>query len=225
MIATLAVVGVAILAGAVYVGRTAGGGPGSPPSPSPNPTSPPGPIAAGPTCGSLKFGPLLVPLPESAGKKKFDAPPPMIINPAHHYLATLTTSQGPITLCLDPALAPQSVNNFVFLARNGFYDGLTWHRVVEGFVIQGGDPQGTGQGGPGYTFSDEPVRSDYIKGCVAMANSGPNTNGSQFFICTADDSSLPKQYNLFGYVQTGLDVALKVVKGDLIKMASVQEEA
>lgn len=217
MVATLGVVGAAILAGAVYIGRTAG------PSPSPSPSAPVTVFPAGPTCSGVKFGQVLVPLPDSAGKRAFSAPPPTIINPAHRYLATVTTDQGKITLCLDPQLAPLTVNNFVFLARNRFFDGLTFHRVEEGFVIQGGDPQGTGSGGPGYAFADEPVRGQYVKGCVAMANSGPDTNGSQFFICTAD-TGLPNKYNLFGYVQDGMDVVLKVKKGDVMKTVTVQEE-
>jgi cyclophilin family peptidyl-prolyl cis-trans isomerase len=134
-----------------------------------------------------------------------------------------------MTLCLDPALAPVTVNNFVFLARNQFYDGLKFHRVEAGFVIQGGDPKGDSTGGPGYQFADEPVRSQYIKGCVAMANSGPNTNGSQFFICTADDQQVltqtpQKTYNLFGFVQTGMDVALKIQVGDVMTKVTVQEQ-
>ncbi len=221
MIASLGVVAAVVLSAAVYIERTVSG-PAAQPSASPG--ARPSPIAAGPRCAGLKFGPNLVPVANSAGKRKYDAPPPTVINPARLYLATLTTSQGTITLCLDPNLAPNTVNNFVFLARNGFYDGLTFHRVEPGFVIQGGDPQGNGQGGPGYSFPDEPVRSEYVAGCVAMANAGPNTNGSQFFICTADDSSLPKQYNLFGYVQSGMDVVTKIKVGDVIRTATVQEE-
>jgi len=220
MVATLAVVGVAIVAGAVYIGRTAGPAPAASPTPSPRS------VAAGPTCAGLKFGSALVPLPDSAGKHTYDAPPPTVINATRHYLATVTMAQGgTVTLCLDPTLAPQTVNNFVFLARNKYFDGLTFHRVEEGFVIQGGDPQGAGTGGPGYFFRDEPVLSEYIQGCVAMAKSEANTNGSQFFICTADDTQkLQKLYNLFGYVQDGMDVVLKVKKGDVMKTVTVQEQ-
>ncbi|TMF13263.1 MAG: peptidylprolyl isomerase [Chloroflexi bacterium] len=149
----------------------------------------------------------------------------MAINTAHHYLVTMNTNKGTITLCLDPKLAPNTVNNFVFLTRNQFYDGLKFHRVVADFVIQGGDPQGTGSGGPGYKFNDEPVLSEYTPGAVAMANSGANTNGSQFFICTVDDSKkLAKSYNLFGNVQTGMDVVLKIAQGDTMTTVTVQEE-
>ncbi|TMD23459.1 MAG: peptidylprolyl isomerase [Chloroflexi bacterium] len=149
----------------------------------------------------------------------------MAINTAHHFLVTIKTAKGDITLCLDPKLAPNTVNNFVFLARNQFYNGLKFHRVEASFVIQGGDPKGDGTGGPGYKFNDEPVSGEYTAGAVAMANSGPNTNGSQFFICTVDDSKkLQKLYNLFGYVQTGMDVVLKIAVGDVMTSVTVQEE-
>jgi cyclophilin family peptidyl-prolyl cis-trans isomerase len=149
----------------------------------------------------------------------------MTINTAHHYTVTMQTNKGTITLSLDPKLAPKTVNNFVFLARDHFYDGLKFHRVEPGFVIQGGDPQGTGRGGPGYQFADEPVVGEYTAGAVAMANSGPNTNGSQFFICTVDDrTKLAKSYNLFGYVVNGMDVVLKIAVGDTMTSVTVQEE-
>jgi cyclophilin family peptidyl-prolyl cis-trans isomerase len=108
--------------------------------------------------------------------------PTMQIDVDTIYQVVITTNRGEITMELDPQLAPVSVNNFVVQARNGFYDGLTFHRVVPEFVIQGGDPEGTGRGGPGYRFADEPVRGEYTLGAVAMANAGPDTNGSQFFI-------------------------------------------
>ncbi len=230
VIATLALLGAAVVVGGIYLTRTVGSTPGSAPTASPSPTATPtasvAQIPPGPTCGALKFGTVLTSLPGDAGLHTYAAPPPSIINLDHKYLATIVTPRGTITLCLDPALAPVTVNNFVFLARNQFYDGLTFHRVEAGFVIQGGDPKGDGTGGPGYKFQDEPVRSQYVKGCVAMANSGPNTNGSQFFICTADDPQLATNghYNLFGFVQTGMDVALKIVKGDVMTKVTVQEQ-
>jgi peptidyl-prolyl cis-trans isomerase B (cyclophilin B) len=151
----------------------------------------------------------------SGAKPTFSSPPPMTIDTSRHYTATIDTEKGQIVLDLDPTVAPQTVNNFVFLAKQGFYDGLKWHRVVPGFVIQGGDPQGTGAGGPGYKFPDEPVKGQYTDGCVAMANAGPNTNGSQFFICIADDTSqLKPLYNLFGHVTSGLDVAKQITTAD-----------
>src|SRR6059036_2026568 len=126
---------------------------------------------------------------------------------------------------LDPQMAPKSVNNFVSLARRGYYDGLTFHRVVPEFVIQGGDPDGTGRGGPGYRFADEPVLGEYTLGAVAMANAGPNTNGSQFFITTADCTrNLTKSYNLFGYIVQGMDVALATQRGDAMQSVTVEEQ-
>jgi cyclophilin family peptidyl-prolyl cis-trans isomerase len=140
------------------------------------------------------------------------------------YEVTLDTSRGTIVMDLDPRLAPVTVNHFVSQARNGFYDGLTFHRVVPEFVIQGGDPEGTGRGGPGYRFADEPVKGEYTLGAVAMANAGPDTNGSQFFICIDDcRSKLQPLYNLFGYVTTGIDVAQGVKVGDKINSATVNE--
>ncbi len=218
LLATLAILAVAMIAFSVYVGRNAGGSPGVAPTPTPSPI-----VSA--ACGSLNFGPPLTPTGGNAGKHTYSAPPPMAINAAHHYLVTMNTNKGTMTLCLDPKLAPNSVNNFVFLTRNQYYDGLKFHRVVADFVIQGGDPQGTGSGGPGYQFNDEPVLGEYTPGAVAMANSGANTNGSQFFICTVDDSKkLAKSYNLFGYVQTGMDVVLKIAQGDTMTTVTVQEE-
>lgn len=122
------------------------------------------------------------------------------------YRTTITTDRGTIVVDLDPALAPNSVNNFVGLTRDGFYDGLTFHRVVPDFVIQGGCPEGTGTGGPGYKWADEPVKDEYTLGAVAMANAGPNTNGSQFFICTADTPHLDGKHVVFGQVVKGYDV-------------------
>jgi cyclophilin family peptidyl-prolyl cis-trans isomerase len=117
------------------------------------------------------------------------------------------------------------VNNFVVLARNHFYDGLKFHRVEANFVIQGGDPLGNGSGGPGYKFPDEPVHQRYVEGAVAMANSGPNTNGSQFFICTGTQcATLPPQYNLFGKVESGLDVAQRIAIGDVMQTVVVREQ-
>ncbi len=140
------------------------------------------------------------------------------------YRATVTTSRGTIVMDLDPQLAPRSVNNFVGLARQGFYDGLTFHRVVPDFVIQGGCPEGTGTGGPGYKWADEPVKGEYTLGAVAMANAGPNTNGSQFFVCIDDCTrKLSKDYNLFGYVVEGVDVAQATQVGDVMEAVTVEE--
>src|SRR5215472_18635437 len=134
--------------------------------------------------------------------------PEQVIDPSRRYQATIATDKGDIVISLDPSKAPKTVNNFVFLARDGYYDGLTFHRVVPDFVIQGGCPEGTGRGGPGYKFRDEPVQGEYTLGAVAMANAGKNTNGSQFFVCIDDCTrKLSKDYNLFGYVVDGIDVA------------------
>jgi len=148
----------------------------------------------------------------------------MQINLDSLYRVTLETSKGVIVMDLDPGLAPVSVNNFVAQARDGFYTGLTFHRVVKDFVVQGGDPDGTGRGGPGYKFDDEPVKGEYTLGAVAMANAGPNTNGSQFFICTDDcTTKLAPAYNLFGHVTKGMDVALQIAVGDTMDSVTVEE--
>jgi cyclophilin family peptidyl-prolyl cis-trans isomerase len=153
-------------------------------------------------------------------------PPDMQIDLETIYQVTIETDRGPIVMELDPKLAPKSVNHFVALARDGFYDGLTFHRVVPDFVIQGGDPEGSGRGGPGYKWDDEPVKGEYTLGAVAMANAGPNTNGSQFFICIDDcTNKLTKAYNLFGYVIDGMDVATSITQGDKMNSVSVSERA
>lgn len=136
--------------------------------------------------------------------------PPMLIDANSFYCVGINTNRGLIVVELDPQYAPLSVNNFVYLAQRHFYDGLTFHRVVPGFVIQGGDPKGNGTGGPGYKFNDEPVYGSYTAGVIVMANNGVNTNGSQFFITLANDNTLPKKYNLFGRVVLGMNVVLKI---------------
>jgi cyclophilin family peptidyl-prolyl cis-trans isomerase len=137
--------------------------------------------------------------------KQYDRAPDLEIDLDNSYTARLETNHGDIVIEFDPVHAPLAVNNFVHLARDGYYDGVVFHRVVPGFVIQGGDPTGTGRGGPGYKFRDE-LEGDgnYSRGTVAMANAGPNTNGSQFFICL-DDVGLPHQYTIFGRVTSGMD--------------------
>ncbi len=137
--------------------------------------------------------------------KTYDSPPPMIIDPQKSYTATLETTAGTMVLELFPQEAPLTVNNFVFLANDHFYDGVIFHRVIRGFMIQGGDPTGTGRGGPGYRFQDEPVKRPYTRGTLAMANAGPNTNGSQFFIMHAD-YPLPPSYTIFGQLIEGEEV-------------------
>jgi len=167
------------------------------------------------------------PCPKTDGSVKrttmFEKAPPMCIDAAKTYTATFDTSEGTVEVALDTKKTPNTVNNFVGLARQGYYDGLTFHRVVPGFVIQGGCPEGSGRGGPGYKFEDEPVQGEYTLGAVAMANAGPNTNGSQFFICIADNRSLPKQYNLFGTVEAGMHVALETKQGDTMATVVIEE--
>ena len=144
--------------------------------------------------------------------KQYTSAPAMSIDTNKTYVATFDTSKGKIVVDLFTKDAPKTVNNFVFLARDKFYDGTKFHRVIDNFMVQGGDPEGTGRGGPGYKFSDElPRAGDYQVGSVAMANAGPNTNGSQFFIISGRDGvGLPPLYSLFGQVVKGLDVVEKM---------------
>lgn len=143
--------------------------------------------------------------------RTFEQPPPREIEVAKSYRATLVTSCGDISMVLDAKAAPNTVNNFVALARRDYYDGLTFHRVVTDFVIQGGDPSGDGTGGPGYQFPDELPDDGYRLGSVAMANAGPDTNGSQFFIVTGvGGTQLPPAYSRFGRVVKGLNVAKRI---------------
>lgn len=152
----------------------------------------------------------------SSAPKQFSAPPPMALDPAatsspptKKYSATIDTSLGSMTADLFANEAPATVNNFVFLAQQHYYDGVTFHRVINNFMVQTGDPTGTGTGGPGYRFNDEPVKRQYVRGTLAMANAGPNTNGSQFFI-VHKDYALPPNYTIFGQVTDGLDVLDKI---------------
>ena len=142
---------------------------------------------------------------EAIDVKQYSSAPEMRIDPSKRYTATLETNKGSIDVEFLPGEAPQTVNNFVCLARDGFYDGTPFHRVVKGFMVQGGDPTGTGTGGPGYRFADEAVQRPYTKGTLAMANAGPNTNGSQFFIML-EDYPLPPNYTIFGQVVSGQDI-------------------
>ncbi len=212
------------------------------PSPTPEATVSPVPVANTP-CSSATFGPDLAELNPPGNVHKYSAAPPMTISTGKLYLVTLTTTRGEIQLCLEPSLAPTTVNVIVTLVRNHFYDGIPFQRVCPSStdsscggglaIAQFGDPNcignvnasTCGQGGPGFSFADEPVKGSYTAGCVAMANSGPNTNGSQIFICTGNDTSLPKSYNLFGVVSDGLNVAQKLTKGDVITSATVQEQS
>ncbi len=144
--------------------------------------------------------------------KQWNSPPDMVIDPSKRYTAAMSTSIGDLVIALDAIAAPKTVNNFVFLAREGYYDGVIFHRIIKGFMCQGGDPTGSGRGGPGYKFADElPKPRQYEIGSLAMANAGPNTNGSQFFIISGPSGvGLPPQYSLFGKVVKGLEVVAEM---------------
>jgi peptidylprolyl isomerase/peptidyl-prolyl cis-trans isomerase B (cyclophilin B) len=171
--------------------------------------------------------------PAKNPKRTFDQAPAMSIDPSRSYAAQMCTDKGLITIQLLPGDAPLTVNNFVFLAQQGFYDGLTFHRVCPNVadqtcggnihIAQGGDPEGTGRGGPGYQFNDEPPKGTYDAGTIAMANSGANTNGSQFFINTDDNArNFSPNYNLFGHIVSGIDVARSLGKGDHMRWVVIK---
>ena len=157
--------------------------------------------------------------------KQWNRPPAMQIDPKKTYRAVVESDKGNIELELYPQHAPNTVNNFVFLAREGFYDGITFHRVISHFMIQGGDPEGTGRGGPGYRFEDElkgnPLRHE--TGGISMANAGPNTNGSQFFITHSPQPHLDGRHTVFGKVIEGQAVVNAVEQGDLMVKIEVKE--
>jgi len=148
--------------------------------------------------------------------KQYDASPEMVIDPGKKYLATIATDLGDIVVELHADKAPRTVNNFVFLARDGYYDGVTFHRVIRRFMAQGGDPTGSGRGGPGYRFDDEfdPALRHDGPGVLSMANSGPGTNGSQFFITFGPTPHLDNKHTVFGRVTEGMDVVLAIPERD-----------
>ena len=165
--------------------------------------------------------------------QRYDAPPPMTIDTEKTYYATIKTEKGDIRLLFFDDVAPMTVNNFVFLARQGFYDGCTFHRVIPGFMAQAGDPTGTGSGGPGYTFPDEfsPYLSHDSAGILSMANAGPDTNGSQFFLTYAPQAHLDGRHSIFGKVVDGMEVLLSLTPrdpdappGDMIYTIVIEEE-
>jgi peptidyl-prolyl cis-trans isomerase B (cyclophilin B) len=193
----------------------------APPAPTPAAPSAPAaaPIAGDPSC----TGPTLASLKRGT-TKSWPAPPARVIDPNKAYTTLIKTSKGDITATLAAKDAPNTVNNFIFLACNGFYDGLTWHRVVPNFVIQGGDPAGNGTGGPGYKFNNETSPTlKHETGTLAMANAGPNTNGSQFYITRAPQPALDGGYNVFGKVTDGMNVVNAIVMGDKIESISIRE--
>jgi peptidyl-prolyl cis-trans isomerase B (cyclophilin B) len=158
-------------------------------------------------------------------RKSYSAPPAMTIDSSKKYSATLETSKGTIVVDLFPKEAPKTVNNFVFLAREGFYDGTKFHRVIENFMIQGGDPEGTGRGGPGYRFEDETKGNPHKHkvGSLSMANAGPNTNGSQFFITHVVTDWLDGKHTVFGQVRSGQEVVNAVKQGDELESVKIEE--
>jgi cyclophilin family peptidyl-prolyl cis-trans isomerase len=154
---------------------------------------------------------------KTAAPGQYSAPPPMTIDVNKKYTATITTEKGDIVVELFPKDAPKTVNNFVFLAREGFYDGTTFHRVIPGFMAQGGDPTGTGSGGPGYKFEDEFSSRTHETGVISMANGGANTNGSQFFITYAPQHHLDGKHTVFGKVVSGMPVLNRFTPRDPVK--------
>jgi len=159
-------------------------------------------------------------------KLQWNNPPEMQIDTDKKYTAIIETNRGTMELELYPQYAPKTVNNFVFLSRQGYYDGVTFHRVISNFMIQGGDPQGTGRGGPGYQFEDEftgnPLKHE--RGVLSMANAGPGTNGSQFFITHSPQPHLNGKHTVFGTVKAGLDVVDAIRQGDVMDKVTITEE-
>ncbi len=154
----------------------------------------------------------------------YSTPPPMTIDTSKKYTATTETAKGDLVLELFASGVPITVNNFVFLARERFYDGTTFHRVISDFMAQGGDPTGTGTGGPGYTFADEFTKHTHITGALSMANAGPNTNGSQFFITYAPQHHLDGKHSVFGQLIDGMDVLKAIEPGDTILRITIEEK-
>ena len=157
--------------------------------------------------------------------KQYSSPPAMQIDPSKIYTATIQTSRGDIIIDLHAENAPQTVNNFVALARDGFYDGIKFHRVIADFMVQGGDPTGSGRGGPGYRFNDE-FHPDLVHdgpGVLSMANAGPNTNGSQFYITHVATNWLDNKHTVFGKVRSGQDVVDAIQQGDMLESVAIEE--
>ena len=155
--------------------------------------------------------------------KTYSAPPPMLIDTSKQYIAIIETEKGNLVLELFASDVPITVNNFVFLAGEGFYDGTTFHRVIAGFVAQGGDPTGTGIGNPGYFFADEFTEHTHIAGALSMANSGPNTNGCQFFITYTPQHHLDGKHSVFGQLIEGMDVLQEIRQGDTLTRIVIEE--
>ena len=157
--------------------------------------------------------------------KQWNSPPEMTIDPGKKYTATFSTDKGEMVLELFADKTPKTVNNFVFLAREGFYDGITFHRVIDDFMAQGGDPTGTGRGGPGYRFDDEfhPDLKHDKAGVLSMANAGPGTNGSQFFITHLPTPWLDNKHSVFGQVIEGMDTLMAIQNGTKLSKVTITE--
>ena len=162
--------------------------------------------------------------PEPTKPKSYSAPPEMQIDPNKSYTAIIETEKGNLVLELFAKDVPATVNNFVFLAREGYYDNTTFHRVIADFMAQGGDPTGTGAGGPGYKFEDEFTEHSHVTGALSMANAGPNTNGSQFFICYTPQPHLDGHHSVFGQLVEGMDVLLQIRNGDAVIRIVIEEK-
>ena len=172
------------------------------------------PAAAEVNASKAACAPFLAAGQSKQGAKQWGAPPKQVIDPSKHDQITMYTEKGTITADILPKIAPITANSFIFLSCSGFYDGVIFHRTIPGFMIQGGDPKGDGTGGPGYSFKDEPVARGYMAGDFAMANAGPNTSGSQFFVIQGPQGvGLPPSYNLFGHVTRGENVVDAIVNG------------
>ena len=202
---------VGLVMGLLSCGGDAGGGQSAPPAASPGASVPAQAAPGGchnDVCNAMRSR---------------TAPPPTVIDPAKAYTATVHSSRGDFSLRLDPKAAPVTVNNFAYLAQNHFYDGLTFHRVVPGFVVQGGDPDGNGTGGPGYKLPDETSATPWVKGSLGMASSAAGVNGSQFFVLLGDAPSLSTSgvYNHFGAVTSGADVVGSIQIGDTIRTIDI----
>ena len=170
------------------------------------------------SCNVTASGPATTEKPMS-----YSTPPPMTIDKSKQYTATIETEKGKLVLELFASDVPVTVNNFVFLAREGFYDNTTFHRVIHGFMAQGGDPTGTGGGGPGYSFADEFTEHTHVVGALSMANAGPSTNGSQFFITYAPQHHLDGKHSIFGQLVTGMDVLEAIEQGDTIVRITIED--
>jgi peptidyl-prolyl cis-trans isomerase B (cyclophilin B) len=177
------------------------------------------------SCAGTTTPPTATPAPVTPSKPKtYSAPPPMTIDTSKQYTAIMETSKGTLELELFAKDVPITVNNFVFLAREGFYNGTKFHRVIPGFVVQGGDPTGTGYGNPGYAINDEITTHKHVAGALSMANSGPNTNGSQFFITYTAQPTLDGHYSVFGQLTQGMDVLQKIQQGDTLIKVTITEK-